>query len=254
MPGTIKVLMLAADSRSGGLRLDHEIREAFDAVRSSRAASELEIATELAVRPGDLARALLRHDPQIVHFAGHGDRNAILLDGGERFRGDQLAALLTSFRRVRVVVLNACSTLPVARMLSKVVDYTVAMERAIDDDDAVGFSAAFYAALAFGRPVPFAFDLARNAMRPLSEANDAIPRLLVHQGADKEPLEGKVSPAPHAAGFDRQVSGVEDVEASDSAEIGNEAQGVAATPISQETSVKRSRFEGPLKVGNRLTK
>jgi hypothetical protein len=256
MPGTIKVLLMAADPRqeSGGLRIDHEIRGALEATRMGRASSELEIVTELAVRGRDLASALLRHNPQIVHFAGHGAGDqGIVLDGRERVRPEELAGLLTSFNGVRVVVLNACETLPAAEALSEVVDYTVAMETGIYDDAAVDFSSVFYAALAFGRPVPFAFDLARNTMRERFGRNQTIPRLLVRTGAGEGPLEGRGAPeSPHAARGE-QLNELKAVEVDRSAEVTNKVAGKAERPVSQKNSLNGVTLRGSLKMGNEQT-
>lgn len=260
MSGTIKVLLMAADPGEGvaGLRLDREVRGALEAIRAGHAAHELEIATELAVRADDLGTALLRHDPQIVHFAGHGDEGyGIIMDEGALVSADELAALFTPHTRVRVVVLNACDTLPVAQSLGEVVDYVVAMEALTDDEAAIHFAGAFYAALAFGRTVPFAFEHARGSTRGRFGERMAIPHLLVRPGADERPLEGTAAPAAprSSAEPDRQVTRVEDIEASAAADIVNEAEGAGAAPISQETHVSRSKFTGgPLKIGNRLVR
>ncbi|WP_420126209.1 CHAT domain-containing protein [Longimicrobium sp.] len=259
MSGTIKVLLMAADPGEGvaGLRLDREIRGALEAIRAGRGVNELEIATELAVRADDLGTALLRHDPQIVHFAGHGDGGyGIIMDDEERVPADELAALFTAHSQLRVVVLNACDTLPVAQVLGEVVDYVVAMEAVMDDDAAIHFSGAFYAALAFGRAVPVAFEHARSATRGRFGERRAIPHLLVRAGADARPLEGTAAPEEprSSADPDRQVTRVEDIEAAVAADIVNEAEGGGGAPISQENHVSRSKFQGPLKIGNRLTR
>lgn len=251
MPGTIKVLLLAADSGGGsaGLRLDHEIRGALEAARMGRAANELEVMAELAVGADDVRNALLRHNPQIVHFAGHAKVNGLILDDGTRMSAEELAGLLSSFRDVRVVVLNACDTLGLAETLSEVVDYTVGMELPIDDDDAIGFSAQFYAALAFGRTIPFAFDLARKAVNGRQGQPPAIPHLLVRPGADERPLEGKTALQTRGEGAeaDDQVIRVADTKTSTSAELGNRSYGVTGPQVAE---VSRSEIGGSLKITN----
>jgi CHAT domain-containing protein len=257
MSGIIQVLLLAADSGGGaaGLRIDREIRRAIEASRMGRAASELRIATQLAARADDLVPALLQHEPQVVHFAGHGDEDGVFLDEGELVHTDALVALLTPSRGVRVVVLNACETLPVAKALRRVVDYTVAMETAIHDDAAIAFCGAFYAALAFGRPVPDAFGLARAAMKAHPNGRYATPHLLVRPGADERPLEGKAAPETprDAAASFQQTNEVTDTEASGSAEIGNEARGTTTAPTTQSNRVNGLKVGGSLTVGNKLT-
>jgi hypothetical protein len=255
MPGSIKVLMLAADPDEGrgGLRIDHEIRGAIEAVRRGRAATELEIAAELAVRPEDLNHALLRHDPQVVHFSGHGEgEDGLVLDEGRRVPPDALAALFKTFYGVRVVVLNACESVPIAEVLREVVDYTVAMERAIDDDDAVVFSGAFYAALSFGRTVPFAFQSAVAALMLEPAGTSPIPRLLMRDGVEPAPLEPREK-KPEAAGGLRQVNDVSGVEAAGDASVTNEARGGSAPGgrTSQTNRVNGVKAGGSVNIGNR---
>ncbi|MFL5386151.1 MAG: CHAT domain-containing protein [Longimicrobiaceae bacterium] len=249
MPGTIKVLLLAADNDDGtaGLRLDREIREALEAIRMGRAASGLELETKLAVRPDDLHPALAQLHPHVVHFAGHGSREGIILDGGETVGADALVRLFTTFRDVRAVVLNACNTLHVARALSAVVDYTVAMEGTLDDGAAIDFSGAFYAALAFGRTLPLAFEEACAFVRERFGEDHPVPELLVRPGAEAWPLE-----APgDAAERSKQVNIADGVEA-DSAEMLNEAAGTGAVPVSQTNRASESKFNGSLTMSNKL--
>jgi hypothetical protein len=257
MPGTIKVLLLAADPKAGssGLRLDHEIRKALEAIRVGRAAHELEIVAELAVTADTMRDALLRHDPQIVHFAGHAEgEKGLVLDSGTRLSGAEVAALLGSFRDVRVVVLNACETLPVARALSEVVDYTISLEKKINDNAAVEFAGVFYAALAFGRAVPFAFHLGRREMRARYGAGHAIPHLLVRPGAEERPLEGRPAVSAPSAAPIRQETVAENVEAAGDGEIVNEAEGAGGVPSNQTTRAHGVKVGGSLKLGNRLKK
>src|SRR5262245_29518287 len=78
-----KVLLLAVnpvDDLFPRLRLAEEAREISKAIQSGTKPDLLELITQWAVRPGDLQEALLTHKPQIVHFSGHGDLNAIFFE------------------------------------------------------------------------------------------------------------------------------------------------------------------------------
>lgn len=69
----MKILFLAANPVDvvSRLRIDEEIREVSQKIRLGTHRDHLELVPELAVRAGDLQAALLRHQPEIVHFSGH---------------------------------------------------------------------------------------------------------------------------------------------------------------------------------------
>jgi hypothetical protein len=253
MPDPIKVLLLAADpeQRSGGLRLDQEIRRALEGIRMGRSTTALEIAAELAVRRTDLLPALLRHRPQILHFAGHGSHGqGILLDSADLLRSEELATLLVPDHGVRVVVLNACTTLPVAEALSATVDYVVAMELAINDKAAVVFAGAFYAALSFGRSVASAFEVARAALQERHGRDHALPTLLRRKDAEEWPANRHAVPAEDVLAL-VQENLLADVEVDGDLRSRNESSGTAAGRTKQVNSASRTTIAGSAYFGNR---
>ena len=71
-----KILILSANPiNTGRLRLDQEVREIQNGLERAKSREKFEIITKWAVRPDDLRRALLDHEPEIVHFSGHGGGN-----------------------------------------------------------------------------------------------------------------------------------------------------------------------------------
>ena len=60
---------------------------------------------------------------------------------------------------MRIVVLNACHSRAQAEAITEYIDCAIGMQRAVRQDAAVAFAAAFYGAIAFGRSVHEAFDL-----------------------------------------------------------------------------------------------
>jgi hypothetical protein len=104
------------------------------------------------VRVGDLQGLLLRHQPQIVHFCGHGAGEAGLIfkmDGGDEqwVRADALAGMfgLNPIRsHVKCVLLNACYSEEQANAIVSGIDYVVGMSHAIQDNAAIAFSKGFY--------------------------------------------------------------------------------------------------------------
>jgi hypothetical protein len=109
----MKILILSSNPRND-LDLDEEIRDLKDVIDDSRNRQNFEVEDALAVRAGDLHELFFRHEPQIVHFCGHGGGQPGLAfegrDGGEQWVGTE--ALRDLFRlfsnRVTCVLLNAC--------------------------------------------------------------------------------------------------------------------------------------------------
>ncbi len=215
MQDNIKVLFLASDPFHNGvrLRLDEEVRAVEQAIRRGRARDSVVLIPHPATRTRDLREALLNHKPQIVHFAGHGAPSGGIFLGNEH--GQRQAVDTEALRKlfgmvsktVKVVVLNACGTLPAIEALSEVVDYTIGMNAAISDESATVFSEAFYSSLAMGEPVLEAFDWAVCQLDLESNAEAAIPQRHIRRGVDlDQPLvaPGAVAksvlpdPQPHA--------------------------------------------------------
>jgi hypothetical protein len=183
--------MLAANpSATGRLALDEEAREIEEKLRLSRDRDAFELSTRWAVRPADLLRFLNEIDPHVVHYSGHGGQagQIVLSTGDGGGRPVDPGALAEVFRvvrgRVRLVMLNACYSATQAESIGAHVDYVVGMTTAVPDNTAIVFSAAFYSALGYGRPVVEAFDQAVAGVMLHGLPGHDIPRLLVRQGAD----------------------------------------------------------------------
>ena len=68
-----KVLFLGANGRdTTRLRLNAEVRDIRQELEAADAAHAFQVMVELAVRPTDLQRLLLLHEPDVIHFSGHG--------------------------------------------------------------------------------------------------------------------------------------------------------------------------------------
>jgi hypothetical protein len=258
MADTVKLLLLAADHEKGpgsqGLRLDREIRQAVAAARRGRGPNELQVASELAIGPDDLVPAVLHHEPAIVHFACHGNAQGLLFDAGALVPTDALVSLFRTYRGAHTVVLNACETLPVATALSEIVDYAIAMETMVPDRAALAFSGAFYAALAFGYPVPYAFKMGEVGMKPYTARIPATPRLCVRPGVDgrQEATVEEPEKQPEHTGGTQQVQSFAGIVVEGEAELRNEAAASAGTDVSQIGEMRQSTIRGPLKSVNTI--
>ena len=127
------------------------------ALREAQFRDRYHIEQQWAVRIGDLQEALLRFQPDIVHFSGHGtESNEIVLQdgsgGGQAVPRAALGRLFSVLRdNIRCVVLNACYSEPQAQAIADHIDCVVGMTTAVGDDAAIEFATAFYRALAYGR-------------------------------------------------------------------------------------------------------
>jgi CHAT domain len=189
-----RILFLAADPRSTGmprLQIDREARSIDEGLDRSRLWDWFQTRIVLAARTTDISRELLDFEPQIVHFAGHGDREGqVLIENralgehrlttrahrdlsihsaghgdsgghlsGHRLTGRALRDLLALCRtRVECVVLNACSSQTAAEEVAEVVEQVVGMAGTIEDQAAIAFSFGFYQALGFGRTYAEAYE------------------------------------------------------------------------------------------------
>lgn len=154
----------------------------------------------------DLQELLLRHQPHIVHFSGHGSSAGQLLLEDDRGRDfavppdapSRLFAILRDRDRVRCVVLNACYSEPQAQAIAAHIDCVIGMPDAIGDAASLNFAASFYQALAYGRDVQTAFDLGCNRIDLHGLDEPGKPRLLAQRGAPRKVIFAvpQTAPAP----------------------------------------------------------
>lgn len=200
MKNKIKVLFLAANPvDTSPLRLGQESREIDEKLEAGSARDAFELIQHHALRISDLQQVLLRREPHIVHFSGHGGESheIVLEDNFGKSHPVSRDAIVKLFRilkdNLRIVVLNACFSKEQAEALRQVVDFTVGTNNVVGDKAAIAFAAAFYRALAFDRSVQDAFDLACVELDLTRISGSDIPELFVREGVDpNEPF------LPHA--------------------------------------------------------
>jgi CHAT domain len=175
------LLILAANPKgTERLRLDEEVKKIEQGLERSKSRDQFKLVVKWAVTDDDLRRALLDHEPEIVHFCGHGagsgqsgsGRDLVIGreddTGGLAFEDDSgqlhlitreaLARLFESCAdSVKCVVLNACYSEAQANAISQHIDYVVGMKKAIGDESAIKFAVGFYDALGAGRGFEVAY-------------------------------------------------------------------------------------------------
>ncbi|HET7499920.1 MAG TPA: CHAT domain-containing protein [Kofleriaceae bacterium] len=220
------ILFLAANPHdTGRLALDQEARAIHLELKRSGHRDRFEFVTRWAAEPLDLLRELRELKPTVVHFSGHGDGSVaatteaangrdvaapgtpVGAPGGLYFHsatgGSQVVtpeAIAETFgavsAQIRLVVLNACDTAPIAEALRAHVDCVVGISGAIHDDTARSFAIGFYGGLGEHESVAAAFKQGRAAIN-LSGLPDADqPQLKVRDGFDARALIlAEVAPA-----------------------------------------------------------
>ena len=192
MAEKIRILFLSANPwNTSRILVDKEAREIFERLEEGPCRDKFELHKHAAIRPGDLHRLLMKYQPTIVHFSGHGSKNRRIILEGTHGRGKQVdpQGLVDLFRfssqYVRLVLLNACFTSPQASALAGVIDYSIGISKAIGDRAGVAFAGGFYRALGFGKPIPEAFASAKAELRLTKTPRSKGIELFVRRGIDE---------------------------------------------------------------------
>ena len=172
MPSLTKsILILSANPKdTARLRLDEEVREIEEGLRRSTYREQFTIYSRWAVNLRDLRRAMLDHEPQIVHFCGHGEEDGLMVEDEHGkavlVTPEALAGLFTLFKHhTECVLLNACYSHTQAEAIRQHIPYVIGMSRDIHDKTAIEFAVGFYDALGAGKSIEDAFEFGRNALQ-----------------------------------------------------------------------------------------
>ena len=159
------LLILAANPiDTERLRLDQEVKLIEARLDEAETGRRYRVEAKWAVSSDELSKYLLKYEPTIVHFSGHGSPTGeIVLENAngraEPVPARALAALFKELKGTETIVLNACYSLEQATALADVVPQVIGMARAIGDDSALRFAAGFYRGLAWGKDYATAFRL-----------------------------------------------------------------------------------------------
>lgn len=191
----MKILFLAANPRdTDQLRLGEEVRAIDERLRLAHYRDQFELIQHWAIRPHDLSEYLLRHNPDIVHFSGHGSESGQIILEDQLGNAKPIApqALGRMFRalkdNVRCVVLNACFSAVQAEALAQEIECVVGMTREIGDTAAIQFASGFYQALGYGRSFQTAFDNGCSQIDLDGLGEEATPKMLLKATASNMPL------------------------------------------------------------------
>lgn len=195
---TCDILILSANPRgTDPLKLEDEAERIRKELQGGQ--QRYVVKAERAVRVEDLSKYLLKYNPIILHFSGHGSPDGeIILENEQQqpqnVSAEALAGLFSGVQgRTECVVLNACYSLERADALAEHVGCVIGMTEEIDDDSALRFAVGFYRGLAFGKGYYAAFELGRKEI-PLMNLPDAeVPHFFTREGMlDSEAVKPRV--------------------------------------------------------------
>ena len=190
----ITVLILTAEpDGEDRLRIDRELREIQEQVRSSELRDSITFEHRHAVRFGDLIQHLNETEPDVIHFSGHGSRGGIALhaddDTTKELTNEQLDQVLgVAPKPLKLVVFNSCNSAEQARIAVRHATAAIGMDEPIGDEVARVFAGQLYNSLGFGRSLGLAL---RQALLYVEMQLDHIsgePTLVLAEGVDADEL------------------------------------------------------------------
>jgi WD40 repeat protein len=221
------ILFLAANpSETDRLALEREARAIHRELKRSGHRDRFDFRTRWAAEPLDVLSEMRELKPTVVHFSGHGgarvselgptmhardvvvesaaadsDQDGLIFHdpgGGARIVSPAAIAqtLEAAGPSVRVIVLNACFTVPMAEALLTHVDCVVGMSGSIHDEAARAFAVGFYGGLGEHESIEAAFQQGRAAIHLEGLLDFEHPQLKVREGfAPTELILAAVAPA-----------------------------------------------------------
>lgn len=194
-PFQVTVLFMAGTIEGGEqpLRLDREVREIQQRVRSSDHREVINIEFRMATRIADILQALNEVKPDVVHFSGHGGEEQLLFEGND---GDPLALsnadlsllLQAAPNPIRLAVFNSCDSATQAALACDHVDAAIGMDAPIGDEAAKEFAGQLYSSFGFGHDLALAFDQAKTQVALVVKDSTGEPRLYTRAELKPEEL------------------------------------------------------------------
>lgn len=133
---------------------------------------------------------LFRDHLTIFHYSGHAGESELLLEEEETAHSLGIAHLLGQCPKLKLVVLNGCSTRgQVEGLLAAGVPIVIATSAPVEDEKACRFGQRFYQALEKQASIGEAFELAAGEVLTMDKGL-TIQRGLASRGGKKEPLWG----------------------------------------------------------------
>ncbi len=144
-PPPIKVLVFCAGDEAGqGAKTATELQAILNATESKQ--DKVNVVPCPATRVDDLFQKIRTHQPDVLHFAAHGNtQGQVLFEGGETFSIPDLADFLVNTHRKPCVLIAAACNIGQHRVrLAKCCDFLIGCDGGLAAGAAIAFSKGFY--------------------------------------------------------------------------------------------------------------
>jgi hypothetical protein len=190
MNALTNVLVLAAVPRSGDQLpgVYREVQHIKQILAASRRPFKVQV--HETAKLTDLRRGLMEFQPEIVHFAGHGNPDGLIFEDSEGgpylVRGLEVAQAFQALAGVtKCAFLSADRTAAIAENIALSIDHVIAYRDSTYDEDAADFAETFYNHISAGESVISSFERAR--LRVELKGDDQTPPLLISRLAASPP-------------------------------------------------------------------
>ena len=194
MKSTVTILFLGSSpSKTARIGLTKEVQKIDEQLRAAKYRDHFELIQQWEPVAENLATTLMRFEPDIVHFGGHGDADGGLVfetKSGQPFvaEPERIAEIVKlGAPDISCVILNACYSKVQADAIAENAPVVIGMGKQIPDEDAREFAEGFYSALGYGRTVGDAFEIAKS--RVGLQSPETMPLLIPRTGIDPFALE-----------------------------------------------------------------
>lgn len=184
------VLVLTSNPADDPLWTEEEYRKIHQELRQAPLRDTLRVLKATAVRSTHLLSELDHHQPDILHFSGHGSKDSLCFVDDQGNKEDIYNdALLRAFQQapsVKVLVLVACDSRSLALKASRVFPVTIGMNGKLMDTAAAEFSSHLYLGISQGYSLQKAFDRAVAAVGLLSDVGycHTMPKMYHRKDVD----------------------------------------------------------------------
>jgi len=180
MPKKI-LIFLANPVNAPGTRSNSELKEIKDIFDGN---DDFSIESELATTVDNLYDALALHEPNIVHFIGHGKKNGLVLENTDGRKDtitiEELVDIFKEYsQNIECLFLNACHSITSAKAIVLHINCTIGMQDRIEDDTARKFAKKFYYAFRLENNCDKAFRYARKTVFRRFKDAEVIPQFLI---------------------------------------------------------------------------
>jgi hypothetical protein len=193
-----KILILAANPRDTvKVRVNQEFEEIKNIFKEN---NNFVVKENLAVTPDNLSDTLSEHQPDIVHFIGHGKgKDGMILeddDGLKLLVNNEGFTDIFEYFSIECLYLNSCHSVVQAKKIVQHINYVIGMQDEIENKIAKKFATKFYRELARGKDYKSAFQFARSAVKLIDLQGANIPRIICNPNQFQDHIEKESSSKP----------------------------------------------------------